>query len=189
MKKKKVNDKKVNNKKKTIIIVSIVIFVFLILGIGGYLFYDSKKLKVNLVSDRVVNINDEVDNTDYIKSIKNGTIISDKEQVDTSILGKKKIVLKIKNYFNNIEKFTYDIDIVDREEPSIDYNDRLSTTEGVEIDLLGGVKANDNSNEEIEVTIEGEYDFNKVGEYELYYVEREIYFRGYEEKRSGSEYF
>lgn len=165
--------KKVNNKKKTIIIISIIIFVFLILGIIGYLFYKSRKLKVNLVSDRIVNINDEVYNTDYIKSVRNGTIVSDKQLVDTSIVGKKKIVLKIKNYFNNIEKYTYDVDIVDREEPSIDYSDRLSTTEGIEIDLLDGVKANDNSNEEIDVTVEGEYDFNNVGEYELYYVAKD----------------
>ena len=165
--------KKVNNKKKKIIIISIIIFVFLILGISGYLFYNSKKLKVNLVSDRIVNINDEVYNTDYIKSVKNGTIVSDKQLVDTSIVGKKKIVLKIKNYFNNIEKYTYDIEIVDKEEPSIDYSDRLSTTEGIEIDLLDGVKANDNSNEEIDVTVEGEYDFNNVGEYELYYVAKD----------------
>ncbi len=165
--------KKVNNKKKTIIIISIIIFVFLLLGISGYLFYNSKKLKVNLASDRIVNINDEVYNTDYIKSVKNGTIVSDKQLVDTSIVGKKKIVLKIKNYFNNIEKYTYDIDIVDREEPSIDYSDRLSTTEGIEIDLLDGVKANDNSNEEIDVTVEGEYDFNTIGEYELYYVAKD----------------
>lgn len=165
--------KKIDNKKKTIIIISIVISIFLILGISGYLFYNSKKLKVNLVSDRVVNINDEVYNTDYIKSVKNGTIVSDKQLVDTSIVGKKKIVLKIKNYFNKIEKYTYDVDIVDREEPSIDYSDRLSTTEGIEIDLLDGVKASDNSNEEIDVTVEGEYDFNNVGEYELYYVAKD----------------
>ena len=165
--------KKIDNKKKTIIIISIVISIFLILGISGYLFYNSRKLKVNLVSDRIVNINDEVYNTDYIKSVKNGTIVSDKQLVDTSIVGKKKIVLKIKNYFNNIEKYTYDVDIVDREEPSIDYSDRLSTTEGIEIDLLDGVKASDNSNEEIDVTVEGEYDFNNVGEYELYYVAKD----------------
>ena len=165
--------KKIDNKKKTIIIISIVISIFLILGISGYLFYNSKKLKVNLVSDRIVNINDEVYNTDYIKSVKNGTIVSDKQLVDTSIVGKKKIVLKIKNYFNKIEKYTYDVDIVDREEPSIDYSDRLSTTEGIEIDLLDGVKASDNSNEEIDVTVEGEYDFNNVGEYELYYVAKD----------------
>ncbi len=165
--------KKIDNKKKTIIIISIVISIFLILGISGYLFYNSRKLKVNLVSDRIVNINDEVYNTDYIKSVKNGTIVSDKQLVDTSIVGKKKIVLKIKNYFNKIEKYTYDVDIVDREEPSIDYSDRLSTTEGIEIDLLDGVKASDNSNEEIDVTVEGEYDFNNVGEYELYYVAKD----------------
>ena len=165
--------KNLNSKKKIIIILSIIIFVIIILGISGYFFYNSRKLKVNLDSDRIVNINDEVYNIDYIKSVKNGTIVSDKENVDTSVLGKKKIGLKIKNYFNKIVKYEYDIDIVDREEPSIDYRDRLSTTEGVEIDLLDGVKASDNSSEEIEVTIEGEYDFNKVGEYELYYVAKD----------------
>lgn len=159
--------------KKKIILVSVIIFIVLVLFISGYLFYNSKKLKVNLVSDRVVNINDEVYNIDYIKSVKNGTIVSGKQLVDTSTLGKKKIGLRIENYFNKIEKYTYDVDIVDREEPSIDYSDRLSTTEGIEIDLLDGVKANDNSNEEIDVTVEGKYDFNKVGEYELYYVAKD----------------
>ncbi len=159
--------------KKKIILVSFVIFIVLVLCVGGYIFYDSKRLKVKLVNDRLVNINDEVYNIDYIKSVKNGTIISDKELVDTSVLGKKKIKIKIKNYFDKIKDYVCEIEVVDKQEPSIEYSDKLSTTVGTEINLLEGVKVTDNSNEDIEVTIEGEYDFNKEGTYELYYVAKD----------------
>lgn len=160
------------NKKRTIIIIGIALLLVMIC-ICGYLFYNSKKLRVSLVNDREVNINEEVYNTDYIKGIKNGNIISDKELVDTSILGKKKVKIEIKNYFNKIKDYVYEIIIVDKEEPSIEYSDKLSTNVGTEINLLEGVKASDNSNEDIEVIIEGEYDFNKEGTYELYYVAKD----------------
>ena len=44
---------------------------------------------------------------------------------------------------------------------------------GKEIDLLNGVEVSDNSNEKINVVVEGEYDFNKTGEYLLYYVAKD----------------
>ena len=159
--------------KKKIILVSVIIFIVILLCIVGYLFYNSKKLKVNLVNDRVVNINEEIYNLDFIENIENGTIITDKELVDTSKLGKKEVRLKIKNYFKKIRNYVYEIEIVDKEEPSIEYSDRLSTTVGTEINLLEGVKAIDNSNDNIEITVEGDYDFNKEGTYELYYVAKD----------------
>lgn len=162
--------KKINVKK--IIVIFIIAFI-IILGIVGYLFYYSKRVNVNLVKNRKVEINSEVYNIDYIKGIKNGTIISDKEVVDTSILGKKKIILKIKNYFDKIEDYSYEIEIIDTIEPNIEYDDRLSTIVGTEIDLLNGVKVSDNSNEDIEISVEGEYDINTVGEYELYYIAKD----------------
>lgn len=162
--------KKINVKK--IIVIFIIAFI-IILGIVGYLFYYSKRVNVNLVKNRKVEINSEVYNIDYIKGIKNGTIISDKEVVDTSILGKKKIILKIKNYFDKIEDYFYEIEIIDTIEPNIEYNDRLSTIVGNEIDLISGVKVSDNSNEDIEISVEGEYDINTVGEYELYYIAKD----------------
>ena len=161
------------NKKKKSTLISIITIVILVLCIGTYLFYNSKKLRVNLLNNRIVNINDEVYNTDYIKNIKNGTIISSKELLDTSILGKIKVTIKIKNYFNKIKNYVYEIEIVDKDSPIIEYNDKVSTTVGSEINLLEGVTASDNSNENIEVTVEGEYDFNKEGTYELFYVAKD----------------
>lgn len=55
-----------------------------------------------------------------------------------------------------------------KELPKITYNKVVTTIVGEEIDLLKNVQAlNDAS---IDITIEGNYDFNKEGEYRLYYV-------------------
>lgn len=48
----------------------------------------------------------------------------------------------------------------------IQFNKELETGSGTEIDLLKV----DNSREEIILTVEGEYDFNKAGEYKLFYT-------------------
>ena len=161
------------SRNKIIILVIVVTTLILIICVASCLFYSIKMLKVNLDKDRVVEINSEVYNTDYIKSIINGTIVSDKQLVDTSVLGKKKVILKIKDYFNKIKSYTYDIEIIDTIEPNIEYNERLSTTIGNEINLLEGIIVSDNSNEEIKVTVEGEHDFNIEGMYKLYYVAKD----------------
>ena len=159
---------KLNKKIKIILLVIMTIIV-----IGFVIFYNYKKVMVSLENDRNVNINEEVYNIDFIKNVKNGTIISKKKKVNTSILGKKKVKLKIKNYFHIVQNYVYEIVIVDKEEPSIEYSYKIITTIGDEINLLEGVTASDNSNENIEVTVEGEYDFNKEGTYELYYVAKD----------------
>lgn len=156
---------KLNKRIKVILVVVMIIII-----IGFVIFYNYKKVKVSLVNDRNVNINEEIYNTDFIKNIKNGTIISKKEKVNTSVIGKREVKLKIKNYFHIVQNYVYEIVIIDKEGPIIEYSDKLSTTIGNEINLLDGVTASDNSNENIEVTVEGEYDFNNEGTYELYYV-------------------
>ncbi len=161
------------NKKKKIIIISIVSILLIILSICGYLFYKSKVLKVTFKNNIEININEEAYNTDYIKNIKNGKLITKKELIDTSKLGKKKINIKIKNYFNKEKNYSYIVNIIDKEPPIIEFKDKLSITEGEKIDLLKDIKAKDNSNEEIKVTVSGEYDINKPGNYELYYIAKD----------------
>ena len=168
-----VRTKETKKKRLRIFIIISIIILILILAVSGYIYYNSKRYRVTLNKKREININEEVYNTDFVKDIKNGTIITEKEMLDTSKLGKKKVVLEIKDYFKKTKKYSYSIVIVDKENPNIEYVDKLSTTVGTEINLLDGVSANDNSNEEIGVTIEGEYDFNKEGTYELYYVAKD----------------
>ena len=108
-----------------------------------------------------------------ITSIKNGKVISKKEMVDTSKLGKKTIKIKVKNYFNKTKVFTYNIKIVDTKKPTIEADNNISIIEGDELDLKSKAKVSDNSKEKIKASIEGDYDSNKVGSYKLNFVAKD----------------
>ncbi len=157
------------SKKKVIIFLSILL---LLITMGIIIFLKSKELKVTLKKNRILEINTKAYNSDYIKDIENGKIVK-KELIDSSKLGTKNITINIKNYFGKKVKYKYKIDIKDTEKPTITYNKELTTEEGTEIDLLKDVKAEDNSKEEIKVTVEGEYDINKPGTYKLHYVAKD----------------
>lgn len=57
--------------------------------------------------------------------------------------------------------------------PKITFQDTLTTNVGEEIDLLKNVKALDKTGDSIKAIVEGSYDFNKEGEYRLYYVAKD----------------
>ena len=161
------------NKKKILIIISIILVLLVGSGIGCFIFFKSKEVKIIYKKDNKININDILYNTDLIKKIKNGKLISKKEKIDTSKLGKKKIEIKVKDSFKKTKKITYYIEIVDTEAPKIIFESKLSTEEGNEIDLLKDVKVEDNSKEEIKVEVKGNYDINTVGTYELEYIAKD----------------
>lgn len=56
------------------------------------------------------------------------------------------------------------------ESPKITFKEVITTQVGEEIDLLQDVKAVNDKGETINTVVEGKYDFNKEGEYRLYYV-------------------
>lgn len=124
-------------------------------------------LKDNLTFE----INSEVNLLSLISEDNQATIINKDEKIDTTTLGKKEVTIKYDNGLLNqtLEK-KIRINVVDTQKPTIEYQKELSTNVGTKIDLLKDVKAIDNSKEEIEVTIEGEYDFNKEGTYNLKYI-------------------
>lgn len=86
------------------------------------------------------------------------------------IIGSLVVFLKPMIKFKEDTKVNDKIDVIDKEKPIITYQNTLTTKVGVVIDLLENVKVSDNSSENIEIKVEGEYDFNKVGEYNLFYV-------------------
>ena len=161
------------NKKKKLIIGIVLSTILIGCLVGGYFFYQDKKLVIKYDKNVTANIYEELDNLSVIKKIKNGTIQTKKEALDTSKLGKQKITLSIKDYFKQIKKISYTLEVIDKEPPKITFNASLKTEEKNEIDLLKDVTATDNSKEEIKVTVEGNYDFATPGTYELYYVAKD----------------
>ena len=155
-------------------VIWIILFIIIIgLGLGGYFYYQSKKLVIEYEKIVEVNIFDSYENTKAIKKIKNGTIKTKTKNIDTSILGKQEIMITIMDYFNNTKKISYVLNVVDKEPPKITFNDKLTVEENGQINLLNGVEVTDNSKEEIKAEVEGEYHIETPGTYELYYVAKD----------------
>lgn len=124
---------------------------------------------VILKDDLSFEINSEVKLLSLISEDNKVKVVSENETIDTSVLGEKEITIKYE-IDEKEEEMSFKITIVDTQKPTIEYQKELTTTVGVKIDLLKDIKISDNSKEEIRATIEGEYDINKEGTYNLKYV-------------------
>ena len=156
-------------KKKVKIIIVISVLVVVILIIGG-IYLNSKRLVLEYENNIEVDINEKLYNLDAIKNIKNGKIITKKELVNTTKLGKVKVTFQVENFFKKRVKYKYIVNVVDKEAPKIIFKNELESEMGEEIDLLKDVMVEDNSKENITPQVEGEYDINKSGDYKLYYI-------------------
>ena len=160
-------------KRKKRIRKSIYIILILIIIIVLILVFKKDKYNIKLIDNLNIEVNSTITNLDLIKDTSNCNIISEEEKIDTSKLGKKDINILIKDKNNKEHNYPISINIVDTKVPTIEYKDYLTTTLGNEIDLLENVSVTDNSNEDIDVSIEGDYSFDKVGIYKLYYVAKD----------------
>ena len=158
--------KKKKNRRKLLVIIVLIILI----GLG--LFIKFKSLDVKYEKIVVVNLNDEVYDNDNINIVKNGSFVNEKVKLDTSKVGEQEVKVVIKNAFNMKKNFSYKLEVKDGSGPVITFKN-LSTEVGKEIDLLNGVSATDDSGENIDVKVEGNYDFNTVGDYKLYYVAKD----------------
>ena len=156
-------------KKKVKIIIVISVLVVVILIIGG-IYLNSKRLVLEYENNIEVDVNEKIYNLDAIKNIKNGKIITKRELVNTTKLGKVKVSFQVENFFKKRVKYKYIVNVVDKEAPKIIFKNELESEIGEEIDLLKDVTVEDNSKENIIPQVEGEYDINKSGDYKLYYI-------------------
>jgi len=123
-----------------------------------------------LIENLDFEINSEVTLFSLILSNNDLEIINEDLEINTSVLGKQELIIRYINEKNEEVKRVFILNIIDTTPPVIEFKKELTTTVGKSIDLLKNVKVIDNSNEEIKATVEGEFDFNKVGEYHLKYV-------------------
>ena len=143
------------------IIVYIMAFLIIVLGsFFIYLFSDDIKIK----EDLTVELNNKVNILSFVNKPKRNKILTKNELVDTSSLGDKKITIEYLNIFKKKKELNFTIKVVDTIKPVINCEDVISipvNTPKLEI------KASDNSNENINAVIEGNYDLRKVGEYKI----------------------
>ena len=90
-------------------------------------------------------------------------------EIDDSLISYLDIDEEVEEEYEYVDTPTI-CQFIDEIAPTIKYKKTLSTTVGKKINLLKKVKATDNIDEKVEVSVEGDYDFNKVGTYKLKYV-------------------
>ena len=151
-------------------LVFLVLIAFLIFGVR--FFVKSKELKVEYEEQTSILLGAEVNNIDNI-NVKNGTIKTEKEQINTSKIGKQEISFVVEDLFGKEKEFKRVFIIEDKEPPKIQFKEKIEVSYGAEANLLKDVVATDNSNEEIEVKVEGDFDTYKPQEYELEYVAKD----------------
>ena len=128
---------------------------------------NNSNIKVTLVDNLEIEVNNEVKVSSLISNIENGSLVDSNEVIDTSKIGKKKFTIKLKNNSETEEEYTFEVTIVDKEIPVIEIDDKITITVGDEVDFLSYVTANDNYDKELDIDIEGTYDNNTAGEYKL----------------------
>ena len=150
--------------KKTIFSILLLFMIFLSFGCDN-----KEENQIKLKDDLNVGVYSEATLYSLIENTNGAELLTDDYILDTSTLGEKEIIIKYK--VNDVEyEGTFKINVVDTEKPTIVFKEEISTTVGKSIDLLKNVSVVDNSKEEIKANVEGEYDFNKEGTYNLKYV-------------------
>lgn len=157
------------NKKKIIIIISIIVGI-LLLSTGGYFLYryirvKTAKVEVKLSEKLEANFADTLRVSSFIESI-NGKIVDD-YVIDTDTLGKKTINFEFVNEDGIKIKYSYVIDVVDKEAPLIWLGKSYNVTKGSDDYLLDKIMCGDNYDNNPKCYIEGEYNLDEVGSYKL----------------------
>lgn len=157
-------------KNKKIIIIICVILGVIILSIGGYFLYKYIEVKNAVV---VVELKDNLDAdfadtlrvSSFIKKI-NGKLVDD-YYLDTDSLGKKKVNFQFINDDGIKIKYSYEINVVDKEAPLIWLGKSYNVVKGSVDNLLDKIMCGDNYDTNPVCVIEGDYDLNSVGSYKL----------------------
>lgn len=143
----------------------IIILSFLGFKLYNYLRIKYARIEIVLKDDLTVEFLEEKKVSDFIESI-NGNIVDD-YIIDTTTLGEKEVTFNFINDQNIKLSYSYNIEIIDTVEPLIWLGDRYSISVNSEDYLTQKILCGDNYDNKPNCFIEGEYDLNTVGEYNL----------------------
>lgn len=165
------------NKRKLIIIIASIIIVLLAIGIATYVIIDRKKereedaVALTTKEDLTVEFLEKAKVSDFIENLQ-GELVSDFE-VNTTKLGKSTVTFNYKSIRNKNKIKSFEIEVVDTTAPVIYMSSTMTVTKGTNKKLTDTILAGDNCDSNPTRKIEGEYDLNRVGNYNLKYIIRD----------------
>ncbi len=156
--------------KKKIIIISIVLLILItsiifIPKIINYYKIKNAKIEIVLNNDNTLEFNSDKKVSDYITSI-NGKITDD-YKIDSTKLGEKEVKFTFINDDNIKLNYSYKVNVIDTVPPVIWLGKTYNVVKGSDIDLVEKIMCGDNYDDNPNCFIEGEYDLNTEGKYNL----------------------
>jgi len=168
-------------KAKKIILISVFILL-IVLTILGLLFipkYIEKqriknaKIIVTLKEDLTVPFKSDVKISDFIENI-NGTIIED-NKIDTIKVGEQTIKFKYINDEDITVPYKFKITVIDNTPPLIWLGGKKTVTTNFSGDLVENIMCADDTDDNPNCYIEGDYDTTQVGSYNLKFIAKDKY--------------
>lgn len=152
----------------------ILLAIIVILSVGTYAYIKEEKNKISYKEEVKVRIGDEA------PSIEKYVAKKDLKKIDNKKISWKKLKTEDNKVYyagtyNGSFKFkgkekNIKLIVVDDEEPVITNVKDIQTYEKDKVDFLKDIKVTDNSHDKVDIKVEGKYDLDKKGEYELTYV-------------------
>lgn len=118
-----------------------------------------------LSENPIYEINTENPVSSLFSEIKIGTLKDPDLLLDTKNIGEKSQKVTIVSQLGTETVLDVIYNVNDTIPPTITGDEELSFIAGDEVDILGKFAAEDNSNQEVALSIDGEYDLAKAGEY------------------------
>ena len=159
-------------KKKIIVILSVIVAVILLAVIGNKIYWNYRVAHavkiVELSTNQVFVYQSDVTIKKLIKEI-NGTLTTN-PKIKTDKVGKQEITFKYVNDEKIPVEYTVEIEVVDVTLPIISYSKQKTIYTGYEGDLAKDIFCGDNYDPNPKCTIEGEYDVNTPGQYDVVFI-------------------
>jgi lysozyme len=106
-------------------------------------------------------------------NITDGEFINVEDKINTLVLGEHTINVKYKNSNGKMQKYKFAYTVKDTTKPMILHRSVFNVNVGSNPDILSQIICGDNYDSNLECDIEGEYDFNKTGEYKVYFTAKD----------------
>jgi len=154
-------------KKVLIIIISFLIILLLTFIILKLTVFKKVTTVINLAENRIFEVYDEVYLLDTI-NIVDGKIIDTNYLLDTNEIGDKQITINYKDSNGWKKKYTYNYSVVDSTKPMVSISKNIYFNIESKKELKDYIAfAGDNYDRELQYDIEGNYDLNTIGDYDI----------------------
>lgn len=147
------------------IIITILIATFFIIS---YLRIRFAKIEVTLVENLQIPVRSEKKWSNMITSI-NGTILND-EPINTLKLGPQEKNIVFKNNDGIKVQYKINVEIVDITAPIVWINNQYTVTKGANENIFNSIMCADNYDPNPYCRVEGDYDLNTVGTYDVTFI-------------------